>query len=314
MWLDALAALVFAVFIALGAVRGGLATGAGLLSLGAAYAAALAIGPHVGPALGRSVGLPEVLGVALAGALVFGIVYVGVGSTLRAGVRRRGGVARSPRDRFAGGVLGAVRGGLVVLLLAWLALWLEALRVSGSGPPLPALGPSTAAALTGSVVEAGVGAAIDDEGAAGRMVASFAGRPDRAIGGLHAVLENPSVEALREDDLFWTYVEHGSIDTALNRASFLRVSRDAELRTQLAGLGLIDRAAADDPGAFRDAIAAVLSELAPRLAGLRTDPQLGALLDDPQVLAMLREGDTVGLMGHSGFRQLVSRVAETRHR
>jgi hypothetical protein len=58
----------------------------------------------------------------------------------------------------------------------------------------------------------------------------------------------------------------------------------------------------------------VLSELAPRLAGLRTDPQLGALLDDPQVLAMLREGDTVGLMGHSGFRQLVSRVAETRHR
>ena len=32
-----------------------------------------------------------------------------------------------------------------------------------------------------------------------------------------SVVENPRLEALRSDELFWAYVEHGSIDAAVTR-------------------------------------------------------------------------------------------------
>jgi hypothetical protein len=108
--------------------------------------------------------------------------------------------------------------------------------------------------------------------------------------------------------MFWTYVEHGSIDTALNRGSFQRLSRDDELRARLGALGLIEPAAVDDDAAFRAAVAEVLREVGPRIRGLKNDPELHALLDDPQVVAMLESGDAFGLLAHPGFRGLVDRV------
>jgi membrane protein required for colicin V production len=311
MWLDAIAIAVLVLFVLVGAARGGLASFLSLVSLGAAYGAAIAAAPRFGPFLATPLGLPEVLGLPIAGCLAFLVTYLVMGAlstAVRRVERRRRGVGRSARDRFLGAVFGVARGALVVLLLSWLALWVDALRATGTAPALPELGPSAAAAVTETVVEAGVEAALSDAGSARRVVANAASRPRRVVVGLQAVLEHPLVEDLRDDALFWTYVEHGSVDSALNRSSFIRISRDEALRQQLAQVGLVEEAAAADSRAFREAVDPMLREVGSRIRGLREDPELRGLLEDPELVVMLQSGNTLGLMNHSGFRQLVARV------
>jgi membrane protein required for colicin V production len=315
MWLDALALLVLGLFTGMGMLRGGLATGMSLVSLGVAYAAAIASASRLGPVLADSLGIPGFLGLPLAGTLGFIVAYLLMGVLTailrRIEHRRRRGTPRSARDRFLGAVFGAARGGLIVLLLSWLAIWVDALRATGTVEGLPALGDSTAAVVTGSVVEAGVEAAMSDSGAAGQFAARVAAQPGAAISGLQELLENPRIETLREDRLFWSYVEHESVDAALNQNSFVGITYDEELRRQLADVGLIDDEAASDPSAFRAAAADVMREVGPRIRNLREDPELQELMRDPEVVAMAQSGDTLALMGHPGFRRLVTRVASS---
>lgn len=309
MWLDLLALVILVVFAIIGAARGPLRAGMGLLALIVGYLAAILLAPMFGPAVSNALGVSEWLALPLGGTLAFAAGYGGI-ALLAFLLRRFGGRhddERTPRDIFLGAIFGVVRGGLVVLLVSWLALWLDALRATGGDVPIPSVEGSAAATLTGGVVEAGVGAALGDD-PAGRVAARIAARPGAAIADLEAVLENRSVEELRGDVMFWTYVEHGNVDAALNRMSFRRAANDASLRDQLAGLGLVNPESAEDPMAFRDDVAAVLYEVGPRLRGLKNDPGLQALVEDPQVVAMLQSGDTMGLLRHPGFRELVDRV------
>jgi hypothetical protein len=202
-----------------------------------------------------------------------------------------------------------VRGGFLVLLVSWLALWLDALRATGAPAVVPEVSSSAAAEATSAVVEASLGAALAGGGPETQFVARLAARPALAVGELQQVLENPNFEALREDSVFWSYVEAGSLDAATGRVSFLNLARDAELRGELAALGLVTPEAAESEQAFSAAVTDVLREVGPRLRALREDPALQTLMEDPEVAAMLSSGDYLGLLSHAGFRQLVSRVA-----
>lgn len=310
MWLDLVAATLLLVFAAVGAWRGAFRTGTALAALLVGYGCALLLAPVLAEPLAAATGLPELLALPAGGTLGFVGGYLAVGGTA-AVIRRVGDVESddpSPRDRFLGATFGLVRGALVVLLLSWGALWLDALRATGGESPLPPVADSSAAAVTGKVVEAGIGATLGSENPAGRVMARLAAQPARAIGEFADVLESPSFSGLREDELFWTYVEHGSVDAALNRGSFLTITHDAALRGRIVGLGLMPTAAAEDPGVFREEAAAMLEEVGPRIRGLKNDPELQALAEDPEVIAMAQSGDTLGLLRHPGFRQLVDRL------
>jgi len=311
MWLDLLALCVLAVFLVLGAVRGGFATGMGLLALAVGYAAAVLGSARLAPALAAAAGLPDLVALPLAGSLIFVAGFGGV--SLFAFLLRRsfgfGEGERSARDRFLGAVFGGVRGALVVVLVAYLALWVDAMRVTGGTAPLPPVGESATARATSTLVEAGVEAAFRDAGAAGRVVARVAARPAHALEEWQGVLEAPTVQGLREDPLFWSHVEHDNVDAALGRVAALRLLNDASLRAQLADLGVVSDAAIRDASVFRDELAAVLGEVGPRVRGLRDDPAVQELVNDPEVVAMLQSGDTLRLLGHPGFRALVERVS-----
>lgn len=311
MWLDALALVVLGIFVLRGVLCGGLRTGASVVSLAAAYAAGLAIGTRLGPGLAGELGWPGLLGVPLAGSAAFLITFLGCGLVGRILMRFEVGAsqARSVRDRLAGGVFGAIRGGLVVVLVAWLALWVDALRTTGTFEAAPSVENSLAAAVSERAVEAAVSAAFQDAGSAGRLAASVAARPGESLTSLMRVLGHPHLAALRDDRMFWSYVEYGSVDIALDQASFIDFSFDPEVRGEFVTLGLVNEASAGDPGAFRAAAGEVLREVGPRIRGLREDEEFKEVFEDPELLAMVEEGNTLGLLSHAGFRGLVTRLA-----
>ncbi|MDJ0847446.1 MAG: CvpA family protein [Myxococcota bacterium] len=312
MWLDAIALLILGLFMGMGAMRGGLASALGLVSLGAAYGAAIWAAPRFAEQAAAGTGAPVWLGMPIAGTLAFlitfalmGLVSFGLKRLDRAG--REG--SRSPRDRFVGASFGAARGALVVLLLSYLALWVDALRTTGTVEGLPELGDSAAASVTESVVEAGVQAAFGD-GQTGQMMARVAARPNAAIADIQSVVQHPAIAGLQSDPMFWTYVESGSIDAALNRGSFIRLARDDSLRERLAQLGIVGTDAASDSRAFREAARDVLREVGPRLRQVRHDPALQELMEDPEVVAAVQTGNHLALMTDPRFRDMVSRVME----
>lgn len=316
MWLDTIALVLLAGFALAGFLRGALASFLALFCLVLAYAVAALGASRDAAGFARAAGLPDALGGPLLGAALFVATFVlsRLLSTLivRRAARRR----RQPRtalDRLLGAGFGALRGGVFVLLLCVLALWVDALRQSGRAEFVPALTDSRAAAVSGAVVEAGVLAATDGDGPGSRFLARVASRPAASLGDIEVLLADPHVLALRADALFWTYVEHGAVDAALNQGSFLAVQEDGDLRQRFAELGLVDGAAAEQPAAFRDAVRAVLDEVGPRLRGLRNDPRVRELVDDPDVVARLRAGETVSLLSDERFRDLVADVATRAH-
>lgn len=312
MWLDLLALTLVCVMAGIGWARGALASGLGLASLGAGYAAAIAAGSRFGPGLAWATGAPALLGETLAGALAFLLATLGVGLVgrrLRAAEARRAGLSRRLADRLGGSAFGALRGGCIAFVLSLLALWLDALPVAGAPRLLPPLAPSSAAELTGRAVEAGTLAAFGDDPGA-RVLARVAARPAQALADLEAVLVDPHVLELRDDALFWSAVEGGTVDAALRRASFVRLARDGALRQRLLELGVVSERAAADPGAFADELAPALAEVGPRLRALREDAQLQQLLGDPEVVARAQAGDYLGLLADPGFRAVLTRAME----
>lgn len=284
MWLDLVALVLIGAMAAYGAWRGGFRTGMGLFALAAGYASAVLGAAALAPPLASAFELPELLALPLAGTLLFFGAFLAVGLLTWALHRR--GYGRDepgPRARFLGAIFGAVRGALVVLLLAYLALWLDALRATGRELPLPPVADSATARATGAVVEAGVEAAFADAGAPARMAARVAARPARALTEWREVVDSPSVQELREDPVFWSYVEQGHVEIALERSTALRMLRDDALRARLADLGVVSGAAARDPALFRDDVIAVLREVGPRVRGLRDDPAVQELVQDPEV-------------------------------
>jgi len=312
MWLDVLVIAILGWFSWAGVRQGGLAAGLGILTLIVAYGAAFITAPVLGTPIADGLGLSPLLGVPVAGSIAFLVAFV-VMAIVSKLLRRRAGDAddegRSLRDRFLGGAFGAVRGAFVVALLCYLALWVEALRLSGSGDGLPELGHSAAAAVTSSVVEAGIESALSESGRTGHVVAKLAANPGAAVVDLQSIVSNPHVVAVQQDMHFWANVEAGAIAAALNTRSFIRLSEDEELRHQMASIGMIDQDSAAEADVFRAAVGDVLREVGPRLRNLRNEPEIAGLLDDPEVVAMVESGNTIGLMNHPRFRRLVSRVA-----
>jgi uncharacterized membrane protein required for colicin V production len=310
---DLLALIVLAVFVVVGARRGALASGLSLVALLGSYAAAILAASRLGPLAAESLGVAPPLGMIAAGtaglvaaALLFSIVSFAL---RRAEASRRGDGARGALDHTFGALFGAGRGALLVLLLGVLALWLDAARMMGEPASMPAPEPTPLRVVAGAAVEAGVASALGGSDAPGAAVAArIAARPAEALGSLRRVIEHPHVVALIEDQDFFADVEEGSVDFALARPSFRRLSADVELRHELAAAGVIDEASARDPSLFRMQARSVLAELGPRLRALRDDPDLRRLSSDPEVSALLQRGDVVGLLFHPGFQRVVSRA------
>jgi uncharacterized membrane protein required for colicin V production len=312
MWLDALVLLLVVLLAVLGAMRGTLATGMKLVSLIGAYAVAILCAGAIAGPLASALSLPRVLGVPLAGTLLFLAAYALLGALAfalqRLERRWRGDWPRTPADRAGGIAFGLARGVLVALLLGWLGLWMEGLRMVGGVTGLPSAERSQVADMTGNVVETGGDILVGDDSPTLRVTTRMMAHPARNLELMEQVLDNPRVEELRDDQIFWMHVAHGSTDAALNRGSFLSIAYDDTLRRQFGELGLVSESAAVDPRLFRNSLKETLEEVQPRVQAVLDDPALHEMLDDPEVQRALREGDTLVLLRHPGFQGLFDRA------
>jgi hypothetical protein len=225
----------------------------------------------------------------------------------------RGDDRISVANRWLGAGVGVIRGGFVVLMLGWLAIWIDAARQTGSFDAVaeaPAIEHSSLVRATEVVVQAAVGAAMDDDGPAAEVVARFASRPGQSVRHLQAVLGDRRIDALQQDRFFWTLVSNGSYHRAMNQKSFRDIVDSPELRRSFSELGVISDVAANDRDAFKRELGAVFDEVGPRIKGLAEDPELQKLARDPEVTALLEQGDALGLMRHRGIQQLAARVSQ----
>jgi hypothetical protein len=194
--------------------------------------------------------------------------------------------------------------------------WIDAARDMGvlqGFAAVPDVEHSRVSGASSALVKSAVESALAGSGGEGtpeaRVMASIAARPGESLEAVQSLLDDDGIRALQSDEFFWVLVENGAGERATNQASFYRLLHDPEIRRKLAALGFVGSEAVDDPEVFRSEMERMLSELGPRLKGLREDPELRALAHNPEILALLESGNTLGLVTHPDFRRVVARVS-----
>jgi membrane protein required for colicin V production len=315
MILDLILISILFVMIGLGAWRGAVVSGSGLLALIIGYMGAIFGATVCSDWVGRTLVVSGLVAPAIAGTLGFVLAWLVVSSL--AGVlvawdkERVDGIGRGIIDRSLGGFFGLARGGLIVVLLAILMSWLDAARDLGAVDGLAALPDAETSALagaTGGLVEVAVSNALSDAGPAGEVAARLTARPGQALGSVQTIVEDERVTGLFSDTLFWTLIQNDSIDYAMNRNSIRDIVNDPEMRGRFADLGLVEEAAREDRTLFRSKMAEVLAEIAPRIERLHQDPELMKLGTDPEIIQLLESGNTLQLINHPRIQRIVERV------
>ena len=120
--MDLLALLILAVYMAMGAWRGALASALGIFTLVSAYGASVLAGAKLGDWSAAQLGIAPFLGSVLVGVVAFSVtmLVLGILSRILLSHDRRalGDEPLSPLERLGGALLGGLRGAVVVLLLA----------------------------------------------------------------------------------------------------------------------------------------------------------------------------------------------------
>lgn len=320
MLLDTILICFLVAFFLLGARRGALTSGTSVVTLLLAYGGGIFCAQNLSGAVADRLAISELYAGVAAGTLGFMGTFViagMLGSLLRGWDRTRlGDDPRGLIDRGLGGFFGLLRGGLVVLLLSWLMVWLDAARDLGavSGlERLPQTENSRVAGVTRAVVKEAVGRALVESGeapeAGARLMARLASNPGPALSGLQDLLNDQKIANLQSDKLFWTLIENGASERALNRLSFYQVSHDDEMRARFVTLGIVSPEAEADVEVFRAEARVVFDQVGPKLKGLREDPELRQLAENPEIVSLLENGNTLALINRPEIQRLVDRIA-----
>lgn len=321
MLLDVILICLLVGFLLMGARRGALTSGTSVVTLLLAYGGGIFCAQNLSAAVAQRLAVSELYAGVAAGTLGFIATFVIaglLGSLLRGWDRARlGDDPRGFVDRAVGGFFGLVRGSLVVLLLSWLMIWLDAARDLGAVQgldQLPETENSRVARVTQTVVKEAVGRAMVESGESpatgARLMARLASNPGPALSGLQDLLNDKKIADLQSDKLFWTLIENGASERALNRLSFYQVSHDDEMRARFVALGIVGPDAKDNVEVFRDEARIVFDQVGPKLKGLREDPELQQLAENPEIIRLLENGDTLALINRPEIQRLVDRIAK----
>jgi len=310
MLLDVLALGVLIYFVVAGILGGALVSFLRIFSLVGAYVAAFTLGPILAPLLELSFQLSRLSALVTAGTVLFFAVFAICNTCMwlaKRAQKREDAPKRSRLDRALGGGIGAIQGAVFALLIGVLANFVEVGQQKGALEGFPA-GGKTVGAATAVVLENTADVVFDEDAHAARVAFKLAARPAAAVEGFEQIVQSPVMKELQGDTLFWSYLEHGSIDQALNQRTFLQVTYNEELRTRMAELGMISSRCAQDPKQFRAEARSLFEELSPRIRVIRQDPVIAEMAQDPDVVEAIRTGNSLALLSDPRFQEVASRV------
>jgi len=312
MWYDLIALAILVIFITWGASRGTLWSALRLGVMLGAYAAGI-FGAHLfAPFVTERFPELELLALPLGGSIAFllALCVLGIAAAViskRADLNRAQ-ESRTKSDHLGGALIGAMRGGLIVLLVGILGNYLEQAQHAGLVSELPSLEHSFIAMGSGTLAERSIEQVLDKKDPASKLTAQLAIHPAETAEKIQSVMENPRVVRLREDSTFWSRARSGDIRGAMNQLAFRRLAYDDQFRNQLAELKLIDAQTAEDPELFKKQIAETYTQLAPRIEHLKTDPAVQKLMHDEEILELARNGSITALLTHPDFIRAVQAV------
>lgn len=267
MIIDILAIATLSLFVLVGALRGGVAGLVGVVTLLLSYLTGLWAAHSLGAAVSRALEVSQLVGPVIAGVAVFMATAISLGLAAKHLRRWAGGLRGDSRigiaNRWLGAFFGLLRGGMIVMLAAWLGIWLDA---------VPGIRDSTTARVTETVVESAVRAAMMRDNTRVDVMAQLLSKPGTAVEGLQGILGDPRIEVLRRDASFWSLVESGAYSNAMDRPAFGEIAGSPELRERFVSLGVVPPEAARDASTFRQHFERVLSEEGPKLRGVVSAP------------------------------------------
>ncbi|MBW2713193.1 MAG: hypothetical protein JRC77_05520 [Deltaproteobacteria bacterium] len=215
---------------------------------------------------------------------------------------------RSSVDRFTGGIFGAVRGLLLLLLIGLFGHYLAQGQRAGVVHSLPPIENSFMADMSGDLLEVGISMALDQACVASKMAASLAVRPADTKDDLAEIMAFDSVRGVIADPSFWILVQAGEVDGAIRQLSFQRMVYDASLREALGEHGFLQPESVEDPVLFRESLRPCVSRLCVVMGQIQDNPAIEKLIDSDEVMDLVRSGDTVALIRHPLFIESVASV------
>ena len=307
MWLDILALVLLAIFAALGARRGALATGLSLAGLVVGYLAAILAGRSFGDPAAELFGVSPLFGAPIAGTLAFCFVsFDFFGALLGVAPPSR---SRPSRPRVAS----AARSSALRADRSWCcwsacsSLFVEAMpQFSARDSTTSRVVDTPLQSVTRAAVRVGVETALGDTPGADVAANALSHPPSRSSNCARSP-RDPRSTALAEDREFWAYVEADAVPAALAQPSFQRLQWNPDVRGELASLGVVDEIAAGDPALFALEMRGALEQIGPRIQQIRNDPDLAALAADPDVAELVQRRDVVGLLANPAFQQVLSK-------
>ena len=270
----------------MGALRGGIAGLMGVVTLLFSYVTGIWAARAFGISVSQVLDVSHLAGPAIAGVAVFLATATTLGLAAKHLRRWAGGLRGDSRmgiaNRWLGGFFGLLRGGLVVMLVAWVTIWLNA---------LPGIRDTATARVTETLVESGVRAAMGGADTRVDVMAQLLSRPGTAVEDLQGILADPRVQALRQDRAFWNLVENGAYGRAMDRPAFEEIAGSPELRERFVSVGVVPAGAAGDAERFREHFRRVLSEEGPKLREMVAAP---GVLDPAQAVSDLKAAPEFG--------------------
>jgi uncharacterized membrane protein required for colicin V production len=311
------ACLVLVLLFALGGWRRGFWLS--LLSLGgliAAYLAAYFFSQPAGRALAGPLRLQPLLAYPLAGGLIFVLMLLLVSGIRRILIRTRRTTRDRPRawriaDHLGGAGIGAAYATVLVLLLTWLLLALQAIT------PLEAMDlkgsqmARWASPLAEKVARAAAQQASGSESMAS-AVAGLAKDPGRTTRGYLGLLQNERLQSMLQDPQAINALASGDLRALKKNASLRALAKDPGFIAAVHQAGLLAEASEDlSP---EDASRLLVSRLAPLarvMTTLAQDPEVQHLLQDPTLADRLQRRELISLANDAAFNRLAEIVLQT---
>jgi uncharacterized membrane protein required for colicin V production len=312
---DILALLILLYYFFRGYRRGFVISVLGIIGLICASLGAYLLFRPLGDWFQATYNLSPVVSYAIAAISAFIVIYVFffiisgfISWRRRARAKREGEPEVAFADKLLGGILGAVIGFILIVVLVWVYNMVQFSVFSGKLPDINSTvsGRSAEAAIRAGTNLMAKKMTRDPE--MSQTIARTMTNPARTAVDMQKLLNHPKVEALADDQEFLGAVLKGDEAIILKTPAFNEMLDDPEVMRIATDLGLMSPG--EKPEAIKKEAAARLAKVGRNFDKIKNDPEVQEILQDKEIQEKIDKEDVQGLLTDPKFHRLLKRALE----